>query len=191
MIRSLFVTLLASLALAFGQAQNYDIDKAHSVVGFSITHMTVSEVTGTFKDYSGSIAWDDKNLANSKIDVSVQAASVDSREPKRDDHLRTNDFFDVAKFPTVKFVTKTIKAGKDGAFDVTADVTIKGVTKTVSFPLTVTAEVQNPMNKKYVRGVKGAFTLKRTDFDLGAKFPAMILSENIAVSFAAELPRKS
>jgi polyisoprenoid-binding protein YceI len=129
-----FVLGLAAAALLSVSAVNateYGFDKAHSSVGFTVKHL-LSKVSGSFTDYDGTINFDPKNPTAAKVKVTIQAKSISTGVEKRDGHLRSPDFFDVAKFPTLTFVsTKVEKGADDSHFKVTGDLTIHGVTKSV------------------------------------------------------------
>ena len=130
-----FITTISTLAVglltasATATAANWDIDMVHSSVGFKVSHLVVSRTTGTFTDYDANIKFDKDNLEAG----SVQAASIDTENEKRDSHLRSGDFLDVVTFPTITFVSTSISPVEDGAFTMTGDFTMRGVTKEVTF----------------------------------------------------------
>ena len=98
-------------------AASYTIDTSHTRVGFSVTHMTVTTVRGEFGAVSGTVEYDPKNVAATKVNAKVTVTSVDTRDPKRDDHLRSPDFFDASKFPEMTFVSKSVKNVTAQGFD--------------------------------------------------------------------------
>jgi len=121
---------LAFAAAAFAATETFQFDKAHSLVGFRIRHF-VSKVEGRFKDYEGAIQIDRQNPANSRVDLTIQAASIDTGNENRDKDLRSANFFDVDKFPTITFKsTKVTPKGSD-TYDVAGDFTMHGVTKPI------------------------------------------------------------
>lgn len=133
LVLALAVTLgLGSTAYAKKNlaAGKYKIDAAHSSVGFEIPHLMISSVDGKFTDYEGTFDIH-KNFKKSKINVSIEAKSIDTAVKKRDDHLRSADFFEVSKYPKITFKSTSIK-GKPGDFKIKGDLTIKGVTKPVT-----------------------------------------------------------
>jgi polyisoprenoid-binding protein YceI len=161
MLKKSVLALALAASLAFGA--NWNIDKSHSDVGFSVSYMSVSNTKGQFGDYSGSIVWDAKDVSKSKFDVTIQVASINTRDEKRDEHLRGEDFFEVAKFPTIRFVsTKVVATGKN-AYAVTGQLTMKGVTKTVTIPFKTTSEVKDPWGNTKM-GFEGSFALNRKDY---------------------------
>jgi polyisoprenoid-binding protein YceI len=108
----------------------YTIDPVHSTAGFKVRHLMVSNVRGEFSNLTGTVIIDSDTPANSSVNATIDATTVTTRDEQRDTHLKSPDFFDVAKFPTITFVSKKI-AGSDGDFKVTGDLTIHGVTKSV------------------------------------------------------------
>ncbi|NBV41605.1 polyisoprenoid-binding protein [bacterium] len=141
----------------------YKIDTAHSTVGFSVRHMVLSNTRGSFGDYTGDVVWD-KDLKNAKINGTVKVASIDTRDQKRDDHLRSADFMDAVQFPEIQFhSTKIRKAGK--VYEVTGQLTMKGVTRTVKFPLNVSDPVKDPWGNTRVN-FSSEFKINRQDYGI-------------------------
>lgn len=161
--RLLFVVVGLLLASRVYAADVYAIDAGHSTLGFSIKHMMVSSSTGAFDQIEGSIAFDPNDLAASKAEATIQAKSINTRQEKRDGHLRSADFFDVEKFPTITFVSKAITQAGEG-YTIVGDLTMKGVTKEVSIPVTVSGPVKTAMGT--VLGLSGSFTLNRQDYGI-------------------------
>lgn len=153
------VALLAS-SVVF--AEDYSIDKAHSSIGFSAKHLMVSKTNGQFTDYDGTINFDPSDLAKSKVEVTVKAASITTNMEKRDAHLKGADFLDVEKFPTLTFATKSIAQSGDG-YQLTGDLTIKGVTKEISVPAEISGPVKSPMGGTVI-GIHSNFKINRQDY---------------------------
>ena len=125
-----------ALTLAFAlpsvaNAATWNLDPAHTSVHFGVRHMMVSTVRGSFRTVRGVANIDESDPTKSSVEATIDAASIDTREPKRDDHLRAADFLDVAKYPAITFKSKSITAAGPGAFKVTGDLTIRGVTKEI------------------------------------------------------------
>lgn len=127
------LALLLAGPLAAAQ-ETFTLDKAHSMVGFRIRHV-VSMVDGRFTDFDGKIWIDREKPAASKVEFTIQAASINTGHEKRDNHLRSADFFDVANYPTITFKSTKIEPKGDGLYDVTGEFTMRGVTKTMKFPI--------------------------------------------------------
>ena len=161
MVLILSVALFAPLDAL---AQSYNLDQFHSAIQFKVKHLMITNVKGVFEKFKGTVVIDEKDITKSKVDVSIEMASLNTNIAKRDEHLRSPDFFDAAKFPTMTFVsTKVEKAGPD-KLKVTGNLTIKGVTKPVV--LTVegpTGEIKSPQGD-VKRGASAVATVNRQDF---------------------------
>ena len=128
-------------------ARTWTIDPDHSNVGFKIRHLMVSNVKGSFDKYAGTVELDDKDITKSKVEVSIETDSINTNVQKRDEHLRSADFFDVAKYPAMTFISKKVaKAGKD-KLKVTGDLTLHGVTKEVCSMLKAPQGDQGPVGE--------------------------------------------
>ena len=159
---------LALLALVSGvapaAAQTWNIDSTHSQTSFAITHLMVATVRGAFGKTAGTVEFDGKNLSSLKVNATIDVATIDTREPKRDEHLKSPDFFEVAKFPTATFVSKRAEAAGQGKIKLTGDLTIKGVTKEVVLDVEgPTAPVKGSRGETRV-GATGTTTINRKDF---------------------------
>jgi len=126
-------------------AQDFNIDVAHSSVGFVVSHMVVSRVPGDFKTFEGKIkGFDGTNLESGAVELSIDAASIDTRDEKRNEHLKSPDFFDVAKFPKITFKSKKVIKGEGNAFKLIGDLTIREVTKEITLECTYNGKVDDP-----------------------------------------------
>ncbi len=186
MKRVLLLLLLVAFVpgLAFAASQ-YAVDTSHSSVGFSVRHLGLSKVKGSFQDFNGSVVWDDQDLSKSSIKGVVKIASVDTQNEKRDTHLKASDFFDAAKYPEMKFESKKILKDKDGKYTIVGDLTIKNVTKEISAPLNLTEVLTDPWGKVR-RGFETAFKINRNDFGISfnnkLQNGSFVLSEDIEIS---------
>lgn len=143
----------------------WTVDAAHSTVGFAVKHMGIATVRGRFTEFEGTLEVGE-DLAGSSARGTVKAASITTEEQQRDEHLRSPDFFDVAKFPTITFKSKKVKASGATKAKVTGDLTIHGVTKEVVLDAQLTPETQNPWGQT-VRGATATTKINRKDFGLG------------------------
>jgi polyisoprenoid-binding protein YceI len=161
------VMLVATLAgAASAAAATWAIDPAHTSVQFAVRHMMVSNVRGTFTKLSGAVQGDEAKPTEAVIEVTVDPGSIDTRDAKRDDHLRGPDFFDVAKHPAITFKSKSIGAAGPGAFKVTGDLTMHGVTKEVVLDVAdVTPAITDPFGKTRA-GARATTKLNRKDFGI-------------------------
>jgi polyisoprenoid-binding protein YceI len=155
------VLAVASPALA---ADTYQFDKSHTTVGFEVRHV-VTSVGGKFQDFSGTIRVDRARPEGSSVEFTIQAASVDTGEPKRDEHLKSPDFFDVAKEPTITFKSTSVKATGKDAYEVTGQLTMRGVTKTIALPVTFLGEGKDPWGNEKA-GFELQTTLNRKDYGI-------------------------
>lgn len=144
---------------------DYRIDPAHSTIGFAIRHYEINWVEGRFKDFAGTIRYDDKDVTKSSVEFSAKVASIDTGVEGRDKHLRTADFFEVEKYPDMTFKsTRVERKGKQGGV-LHGDFTLKGVTKQVSIPFTITGAVKDPRgNTRF--GVSARTVINRRDYGI-------------------------
>lgn len=144
------LTVLASLLVATAlpasaATTTWQIDPRHSDAQFAISHLMISTVRGEFHGVKGTVVYDDKNIGNSTVDVSIDASTVDTREPDRDKHLRSQDFFYVDKFPAMAFKSTKVEDAGGGKLKVTGDLTIRGTTKQVVLDVTAPkAPIKDP-----------------------------------------------
>ncbi len=185
----------AAHADAPAAATGWEIDASHSSATFSVKHMMVSNVRGEFGKLTGSVAFDAKDWSKTQVDVTIDAASIGTRDEKRDAHLKSADFFDVEKFPTITFKsTKAEKTGK-GKFKVTGDLTMHGVTKQVSLvgegP---TAETKDPWGFLRI-GAHASTKVDRKDFGLSwnkaLDAGGVVVGEEVTIALDVELKRKA
>lgn len=159
---ALFSMLIASAA----SAGTYSIDAAHTTAGFGIRHLMVSTTRGQFNKVAGTVKIDDADLTRSQIEVTIDAASVDTRDAKRDEHLRGADFFDVAKYPSITFKSTRVEKAAGGKLLATGNLTLHGVTR----PVTLTVDSLSAPSKApwgaTVRGATASGKLSRKEFGL-------------------------
>jgi polyisoprenoid-binding protein YceI len=157
----------------------YQIDSAHTHAQFKVRHLMISNVKGDFDKVSGTVTIDDANHSLSSITVTIDVASISTREPQRDAHLKSSDFFDVEKFPTITFVSKEVVKSGDDSFEVVGELTIHGVTKTIDLDVEdVTPEVKDPFGL-YRRGASAKATILRSDF--GLKYNSILEAGGVAI----------
>ena len=157
------VTLVLPLS-AGAEVETYMIDKVHSMANFKIRHL-FSKVSGTFSDVTGTVRIDRENLEASKVEATINVHSVDTNHTKRDNHLRSEDFFDVEKFPTMRFVSTSVEAtGKNEGF-IYGKLTIHGVTRSVKMPFKVLGFGPDPWGG-YRSGFEAGTKIKRSDYGM-------------------------
>jgi polyisoprenoid-binding protein YceI len=178
MNRRIFTAALSVLLLtgvsAFAQSTSWTIDTNHSQVNFQIRHMGVSNVRGSISGVTGTVVWDDKDPSKSSVEATIDAKTVSTNNDKRDAHLKSPDFFNVEKFPTLIFKSTSV-SGASGKLQVTGDLTLGGVTKSVTLDVDGPTAPIKGMGGKMVTGFSATGMLKRSDFNFGnAKFNAML-----------------
>lgn len=144
---------------------DYQIDPNHSIIGFSIRHLEINWVEGRFKDFTGSIHLDDADMTKSTVAFTAKVESIDTGVAKRDEHLRTADFFEVAKYPELSFKSTSVERKGNDRYVLHGDFTLKGVTKPVSIPFTIAGAVKDPWgNTRF--GVDAKTTIDRRDYGI-------------------------
>jgi polyisoprenoid-binding protein YceI len=161
----LATTALAILSLpAVAEPDEWTVDSAHTSAHFSVKHMMISNVQGDFAKVSGTVHYDGKNLDKASINASIDANSVDTHDENRDNHLKTADFFDVSKYPTITFKSTKIEPGSEG-FKIYGDLTIHGITKPVVLKAEPLSQVVKIHGGSHV-GTSATTKINRKDFNL-------------------------
>ncbi len=174
-----------------GGSGTYNFDKAHSFIQFTVNHTGLTEVPGFFRDFTGSINFDAKDITKSTVEFTAKATSIDTGVARRDNHLRTADFFEVDKYPDITFKsTKVEKKGK--GFLLTGDFTMKGVTKSISFPFQIVGWLPADDKNGEKMGIAAETTINRRDYGVnwgsslpGTKIPAVSDTVNISLQIDA------
>jgi len=169
MKKLLLATTLTAVALLSSAANaadyNIDVKGAHAFINFKIKHLGYSWLTGRFNDFDGKFSYDAKKANDSKVNVTIQTASIDSNHAERDKHLKGDDFLDVAKYPTATFNSTGYKATDANSGVLTGTFNLHGVTKTISFPVTKVGEGNDPWGG-YRAGFSGTTSLKLADYGI-------------------------
>lgn len=179
--------LLAMTAPAVAATETFVFDKSHSKVGFQIRHW-VSKVEGRFQDFDGRIVIDREKPANSRVEVTIQAASIDTDSERRDADLKSPTFFDAEKFPTITFASSKVESRGKDLYEVTGDMTMHGVTKTVKVPIRHTGFLN--LGRVEKAGFEVAFTIDRKDFGITwnrtADQGGVMLGDNVDITLFVE-----
>jgi polyisoprenoid-binding protein YceI len=186
------IALLASV-LALAQTSTWNIDPAHSTAQFTVRHLGISNVTGSFTKVSGSVVLNDKDITQSQVAASIDVSSVDTRVEARDKDLRSPNFFDVEKYPTIEFKSKRI-VSSGGKLQVIGDLTIHGTTHEVTLDVDgPSPEMTDPWGNSR-RGVSATTTINRKDFNLVynnlLKTGEAVVGDNVKIQIDAEMVKK-
>ena len=161
-------------------------DKSHTKVGFSITHLLISDVEGSFKTVTIKLTSTKDDFSDAEVEFTADAASINTDHEKRDNHLKSADFFDVAKYPTITFKSTSFKKAKEAnTYIVKGNLTMRGVTKPVTLNALARTNVNSKSNKT-VAGFKISGTVLRSDFGIGTSFAAATLSDEVQIIANAE-----
>jgi polyisoprenoid-binding protein YceI len=165
---------------------DYKIDAAHSRVGFVARHAMVTKVRGSFNEFTGTGYFDAEDPSRSHLELTIQAASIDTRNADRDAHLRGNDFFDMATYPEIKFVSTSVEPIDESAYRVTGDLTIKGTTKPVTIDFEITGSAVDPWGN-FRLGLEGEVTVNRKDWGISwnaaLETGGVLVSEKVVLEF--------
>jgi polyisoprenoid-binding protein YceI len=160
-------------------ATTWKSDAPHSQLGFTVTHLGIADVSGTFNDFEVDVTSSEPDFSDAQFSLTAKIASIDTRVEMRDNHLKSPDFFDAAKYPTLTFKSNKIKPAGKKKYKLTGDLTLHGITKTVTMDLVYKGTVENPMSKKQTAGFQVKGVIKRSDFGVGPNFPAPMISSLI------------
>ena len=193
------VGILAGLAAALSLPASagtttYQIDPRHSSAGFGVTHLMISTVRGEFHGVTGTVVIDDSDVSKSTVSVTIDATTVDTREPDRDKHLKSEAFFDVSKFPTITFQSTKIERNNDGSLKITGDLTIRGVTREIELDVTLQGRGMDPWGNERA-GFEAKGKINRTDFGLtwnqALEAGGVVVGEDVKLSIDVELVKQA
>jgi polyisoprenoid-binding protein YceI len=189
MNRRIFTAALSALLLtgvnALAQTSTWTIDPNHSQVNFAIKHIQVSTVRGSISGVTGNVVWDEKDPTKSSVEATINATTVTTNNEKRDGHLKSPDFFNVEKFPTMTFKSTAV-TGTSGKLQVVGDLTLAGVTKSVTLDVDGPTPPQKSAGGKLASGFSATGKLKRSDFNFGPKFTEPSLGDEVQFTLDIE-----
>jgi polyisoprenoid-binding protein YceI len=189
------IAFLLALFTQSGFSADWSVDKAHSHVGFAVKHLMISTVRGGFSDYDVTINFDENNPSNLSFNGTIQAASINTENEKRDNHLQSADFFDAANYPTLTFASKKTEKVSDGMYRMTGDLTIHGTTKEVVLDVEgFTPVITSPMGDTRT-GATITVTINRKDFGLNwnkvLETGGVVVAEEVKITIEAELVKEN
>ena len=190
----LFAAALAAFTfISNAQTTKWEFDKVHSNINFVATHMVISKVTGNFSSYKGTMLSDKDDFTDAKIDFTIDVASINTGNEQRDNHLKSDDFFNAEKFPTITFKGKSLKKVSGNNYKLTGDLTIRDVTKTVDLDVTFGGIIKDPYGNTRA-GFQIAGTVDRFDYNLkwnaAIETGGLVVGKEIKIDCAVELIRQ-
>lgn len=188
-MKKTFIFLAAILLQTAVYAQTWKLDKAHANLKFTVTHLMLSDVDGNFKDFDATITSSKADFSDAKFSFTAQVASVNTDNEKRDAHLKSPDFFDAEKFPTMSFTSTAITKTAANKYKVTGNLTLHGVTKPVTFELWYRGTKQHPMLKTDIAGFQVTGIINRKDFGVGSA-PEAVVSEEVTFKANGEFAKQ-
>ncbi|SFC48051.1 YceI family protein [Streptomyces aidingensis] len=173
---------------------SYTIDPAHSRIGFVARHAMVTKVRGAFNEFEGTAELDGEKPEQSSVRVTIKAASIDTRNSQRDEHLRSNDFLAMQDHPEITFVSTAVRRTGDTTFDLTGDLTVRGVTRQVTIPFSYEGAAQDPFGNLRV-GLEGSVEINRKDYGVVWNAPletgGLLVSEKVTLEFEISAIKQS
>jgi polyisoprenoid-binding protein YceI len=191
---TMVVVLIALSVLTLSAQITWNADKAHSKVNFSVTHMVISEVTGTFRDFDVTLVAAKDDFSDAKIDATIKTASISTDNEGRDNHLKSDDFFNAEKFPDMKFKSTKIERTGDKTFNVAGDLTIRDITKPVVLAMKYNGQVTDARGNTKA-GFKATTTIDR--FEFGTKWNkvieagSLVVGKNVDITLLLEFNKQS
>ena len=186
---ALATSALLVTGIAAAQTSTWTIDPNHSQAGFQIRHLGVSNVHGTISKVTGSVVWDEKNVANDSVVADLDTITVDTTVAARDTHLKSPDFFNVAQYPTLHFQSTKV-TGAAGHLKVEGNLTLAGVTKPVVLDVDGPVPPQKGMKGGLVSGFEATTVIKRADFNFGPKFAPPMLGDEVKITIDVEMDKQ-
>jgi polyisoprenoid-binding protein YceI len=185
------ITLLtvAALSTATYAQSTWKVDKAHSRLQFTITHLAVSDVDGSFKDFDATIVASKPDFSDAKIEMVAKTASVNTENDQRDNHLKSGEFFDVANHPIMTFTSTGISKTSTDHYKLAGNMTLNGVTKPVTMALWYRGTITNPMSKADDAGFQITGSINRSDFGFGSKYGSPMLSDEVTIKANGEFAK--
>ncbi|HEY9044376.1 MAG TPA: YceI family protein [Ohtaekwangia sp.] len=188
-MKKLTLTTLAFVFAVSAFAQTWSLDQAHSKLGFSVTHLMISNVDGAFKSFNAKITSSKEDFSDAVIELTADVNTIDTDNDQRDGHLKGADFFDAAQFGTLSFKSTSFKKKAKNTYTLVGNLTLHGVTKPVTLEVTFNGTAVHPYTKKTIAGFKVTGTLKRSDFGVGASTPGAVVSDEVTITANTEFAK--
>lgn len=171
-------------------AQTWSVDKDHSKLGFSITHLMVSSVEGRFKSFDAKITSTKDDFSDAVVELTADVNSIDTDNESRDKHLKSPDYFDAAQFSQAVFKSTSFRKVSDKKYKMSGNLTMHGITKPVELDVVFNGTAVHPYTKKTIAGFNVSGTIKRTDFDIASSTPSAALSDEVVIATNAEFVKQ-
>jgi polyisoprenoid-binding protein YceI len=183
------ITMVCMMALLFSfkssEKATWSLDKAHAKLGFTVTHLMVSDVEGWFKSFEATVTTSKDDFSDAVAEMTAEVSSINTDNEQRDKHLKSPDFFDAEKYPVISFKSKTFKKVNNNSYKLTGELTMHGITKTIELDAACRIGT-NPMSKKTISGFKITGMIKRADFAIGSSMPSAVVSDEVTIFANAE-----
>ncbi|MDP4291254.1 MAG: YceI family protein [Bacteroidota bacterium] len=182
---------ISTILLSFKTLQpvSWSLDKNHGKLGFTITHLMVSEIEGSFMKFDAKITAPKADFSDAVVEMTAESTSINTDNEKRDEHLRSADFFDVAKYPLVTFKSTSFKKTGATTYIVKGDLTMHGITKSIALDVRCIVGA-DPVSKQPIAGFKISGKVKRSDFGIGPSFTAAMLGDDVTITANAEFRKQ-
>jgi polyisoprenoid-binding protein YceI len=181
---NLLTAILAVSSAAFAQTK-WKVDKTHAKIGFTVTHLTISEVDGNFEKFDASITSSKSDFSDAVFEITAEVNSVNTDDKTRDNHIKGPDFFDAVKYPLIAFKSRTVNKIDDKKYKITGELTMHGVTKTITLDLILNGIAKDTHSQKPLAGFKVSGTINRNDFGVGS-VPAAMIGYDIEIKASGE-----
>jgi len=190
MIKSILFLAITFLSTSIFAQTTWKSDLNHSKLNFSTIHLGIAEVEGLFRKFDVTIVSDKENFSDAVFTLTVDMTSVDTEIEMRDTHLKSADFFEVEIYPEVTFKSNSIRETEKNKYVLSGDLTLHGITKPVIMDLWYRGTVENPMDKSSVSGFQLTGSIKRSDFNIGPKFPEPMISDVVMIKADGEFKKQ-
>jgi len=185
-----FLVALFALSAFTTAITTWKSDKPHSQLGFTVTHLGIADVSGTFNDFDVTVTSSKTDFSDAVFELTANVGSIDTRVEQRNNHLKSADFFDVEKYPTITFKSTSIKKTDKDKYRLSGNLTIRDITKPVTMELIYRGTIENPQSKTATTGFQLTGTIKRSDFNVGPKFPAPMISDEVRIKADGEFTQQ-
>jgi len=189
MKKVIVIGFLFVLVSAFALQTTWVNDDAHSQVQFTVVHLGISDVSGFFRDFDASITAEKEDFSDAVFTFSAKTASIDTRVEMRDNHLKSVDFFDVEKYPTMEFKSTSITSKGNNLYELKGNLTLLGTSKPVTLELQYRGTILNSQSNKQTAGFSARGTIDRRDFNLGSGFPPPMISNEVRIKVDGEFTK--